>query len=497
MTTESLTGASARGGVYVLVRRLAANLLRVAAVAVLARKLDRHEFGVVALAQLAVSLLTVFGTGGVITYIVCDREDDWRTRVSPAFWLNLALTVGSCAVALALLPVVQAIYGEPELGAALLVILATYFVTQLRMVPEALLQRALRFRVLAMRDTVRDVFTSGIAIAMALTGFGVWSLVLPNLVVAPLDVAFTAWRAGFRPDRALGRAAWGRIFRYTRNVIAEQLMSFVGNEADTAIVGKVMGSGIVGVYNLAYQLANLIGKNVSAVLTMVSTPALAAAFERRTGIGSPYRKMMRVLSLVGTPLLLGMFVLADELIALIYGPRWTDAVPLLRIFIASTLVRSVTSPSGAVFNVIGRPEVSMRIVVGFLAVYVPALVVFSRWGLIEFALCVAVARILIGLVSLYISLAVIGESKLRVTGELIRPLAAGIAMAVVVWLVNRALAHAGAPIAARVAIGVAAGGAVYAAAAWLVARRAFGESLALIKDLAIRRRPRAVVKAPA
>jgi O-antigen/teichoic acid export membrane protein len=497
-TTESLTGATARGGVYVLIRRLAANVLRIGAVAVLARKLDRHEFGVVALAQLAVSLLTVFGTGGVITYIVCDREDDWQSRVSPAFWLNLALTTASCVVAIACVPVVQYIYDEPLVGQALLVILATYFVTQLRMVPEALLQRQLQFRVLAMRDTVRDFGTASVAIAMALAGFGVWSLVVPNLVVAPLDVVFTTWRARFWPGRSLGRAAWRRIFTYTRSVIAEQLLSFIGNEADTAIVGKVMGSSVVGVYNLAYQLANLIGKNVSAVLTMVSTPALAAAFERKAGLGPPYRKMMRVLSLVSTPLLLGMFVLADELVALVYGPKWSDTVPLLRIFIVSTLVRSVTSPSGAIFNVVGRPELSMRIVLGFLAIYLPALVVFSRWGVIEFALCVAVARILIGLVSLYISLDLIDESKARVTDELVRPLIAGVAMAVVGWFTDAALVRAGVPIPVRIAIVAVAGAVVYLAAAYVLARRAFDESRALIKGLASRRRKVATAdKAPA
>jgi O-antigen/teichoic acid export membrane protein len=497
-TPESLTGASARGGAYMLIRRLAANLIRIGAVAVLARNLERHEFGVVALAQIAVSLLTVFGSGGVITYLVCDRQDDWQARVSPAFWLNLALTTASCAIAIAALPVVDAIYGEPQLIAALVVVLATYFVTQLRLVPEALLQRQLRFRLIAARDTARDLLTASLAVAMALAGFGVWSLVVPNLCAAPLDLAFTTWQARFWPRPALGRAHWGRIFAYTRSVIAEQLLSFIGNETDTAIVGKVMGSAAVGVYNLAYQLANLIGKNVSAVLTLVSTPALATAFERKTGLGPPYRKMLRVLSLVSMPLLLGMFVLADELVGLVYGPAWSDAVPLLRIFIVATLVRSVTSPSGAVFNVVGRPELSMRIALGFVVIYLPALVVLSQLRVTLFALGVAAARIIVGLVSLYISLDLIGESKARVTAELARPLVAGVAMAAVVWLGNAALIDAGMPVAVRIATAALIGAAVYLAAIRLLARRALAELVAVVHELRRRRqRPRSSDEAPA
>lgn len=488
---ESLTGTTARGGVYVLVRRLSANVLRIGAVAVLARQLTAHEFGVVALAQLAVSLLTVFGTGGVITYIICDREEDWETRLQPAFWLNLAMTIGSCAIAVACLPLVYAIYGEIEMIHALVVILATYFITQLRMVPEALLQRRLQFRILAMRDTARDFSTAVVAIVMALSGMGVWSLVLPNLVVAPLDVLFTTRMARFRPRLPLGRRAWPRIFRFTRSVMGEQFLTFVGNESDTAVVGKVMGSVVVGVYNLAYQLANLIGKNVSAVLTMVSTPALAAAFERKTGIGPPYRKMMRVLSLISTPLLLGMFVLADELVLLVYGPQWTATAPLLRIFIVSTLVRSVTSPSGAIFNVVGRPALSMQIVFWFLLLYLPGLVIFAQWGVIEMALFVAIARIIVGLVSLYVSLDLIEESKARVTDELLRPLVAGLAMAGGTWLANRGLYEAAWPVAARIPVVIFLGAIIYVAAVRVIARRAFDETLALAKQLLRRRRAKA------
>ena len=216
---ESLTGATARGGIYVLVRRLIANAVRIVAIAILARNLTPDEFGVVALAVMAVSLLAVFGSGGIIAYIVCDREADWETRVQPAFWLNLVLTTASCAVVVACLPIVDAVYDQPRLVEALLLVLADYFIRQLKSVPEALMQRKLQFRVLAMRDTARDFTSAGVAVAMAQKGFGVWSLVIPNLVIAPFEVVFTAWRAKFRPRLSLGRHAWPRIFHFTKSGI--------------------------------------------------------------------------------------------------------------------------------------------------------------------------------------------------------------------------------------------------------------------------------------
>src|SRR5262249_28025979 len=154
----------------------------------------------------------------------------------PAFWLNLTLTTASCIVALAFLPILQLIYAEPKLTGVLLVVLADYFIDQLKSVPEGLIQRRLGFRVLAIRDTSRDFLAAGVGIVMAVRGFGVWSLVVPNLAIVPLEVGFTMWAVRFRPRFEIGHSSWPRIFRFTRNVIGEQLLSFIGNEADTAVV---------------------------------------------------------------------------------------------------------------------------------------------------------------------------------------------------------------------------------------------------------------------
>jgi hypothetical protein len=118
---------------------------------------------------------------------------------------------------------------------------------------------------------------------------------------------------------------------------------------------------------------------------------------------------------------------------------------------------------------------------------VPWLLVCRSWSVTAFAIGVAVARILIGLISLYWSLALIDERMLRVTGELVRPLVAGIAMALVAHGADQALIGAGLPIAARVPVVIAVGAAAYLAAIQVVARRAFAELLALVKELRGRR----------
>jgi hypothetical protein len=148
----------------------------------------------------------------------------------------------------------------------------------------------------------------------------------------------------------------------------------------------------------------------------------------------------------------------------------------------------VTSPSGAIFNVVGKPALSMKIVFWFLLLYIPVLLVTSRFGLIELALGFDGSRVIVGLVSLYMSLDLIDESRWRVTEELARSLLAGVVMAAAAWGGNVFLIEQGVPIPVRIAVVGVLGALVFWIAARLIARRAFDETVALFKQLLRRRR---------
>jgi PST family polysaccharide transporter len=384
---------------WILVRRVSAILSRLTVVAILARQLDPATFGIVALAQTLVQVLTVLDEAGVGTYVIYDHSDDPRGVARAAWWLNQCITAVQVGVVLALIPFASTFYDRPSLGPVLAALAVAYFGSQMAVVPEALLRRALRHDLVIKRDLVIDAAAAASSIALALAGFGVWSLVWPAVVSGPARFAIALvaarWVPGWKPQ--LGK--WRTILRYTKHLIGVEVIALISNNGDNLLVGKLFGSASLAFYNMAWQLSNLVGQNITSVVGSLSFPAIAGLDRNLRRMRDSYLRMLALLTLVCSPALLGLLVVAPEAVRLVYGERWSPVVPLLQIFIIYTLLRSLTSHASAVWNALGRPDLGLKLSAAFLPITLTAMAVGSRGGPKGVAVGVVAVRVVGALVT--------------------------------------------------------------------------------------------------
>jgi PST family polysaccharide transporter len=487
MARESIGARAAKSSGYLLLRRVVGYVIRFAAVAVLARQLKVAEFGVVAIAATCINIMVMFGAAGINSWVIYDREEGWEQRAKSAWWLNAVLTTGQVAVAASLVPVVVGIYGEPQLGPVLVALIVTFFIEQMREVPDALLERHLDFRKVAGRDMANDLLTGIGGVVMALTGCGLWSLILPRLLLSPVFLLVTMRLAHWTPGWKLYRADWRRIFKYTIHLIGSSLLHVMSNDGDTVIVGKLLGKAAVGFYNTAYILANLLGRSVTAVVVQVSVPALAKIRESTGDLGPTCIRMYRMLAIATSPALMGMFAIADDLVLLVYGHKWIPVVPVLRLFIIFTLVRTVTSAAGAVFRVVGRTEVALISYLILTPMVYAGVFIGSHWGVAGVALGVTIARVISGCISFSWSLSMVGASVASGFKALVPSTVASLVMAALVWGARHGLLQLGLALPVRVAVTVPLGVVAYVGVLRIISDDAFAD----FTRLATRLSPRA------
>lgn len=484
---------------WMFAHRMSANVVRLAAVAVLARHLSPSEFGIVALAQVLLQFITLVGEAGIGTYVIYDEGDGHERRVHAAFWLNLALTVAQCALCAAALPLVAHVYGQPQLTPVLAALIAVFFMRQMAIVPEAVLQRGLRHPLIAKRDMLVGLLTAALSVVLALSGAGVWSLVVPSLVFEPSRCVIAAVAARWRPRLPMQRPEWRRILRYIAPLMGSNVLIPVTNDGDTLLVGKVLGAATVGYYNLAWQLANLVGRNITAVVSVVTLPALALVRSDLDRFRAGYLRMIRFLGFTCLPVLVGMALVAGDMVPVVYGRRWGPAITLFRIFVAFTLVRTLTSPSSMVYNVTGRPGIGFRIVAWMTPIYVAAIAVGTRWGAAGVATAVVVVRTVGALVELRLAGREIALRLRDVGRVLLPPAAITAAMAAAVTAAQGALVRAGlAPFTRLVAVS-ALGALTYMAVVLIVRPTGYDDlarswRLVTTRLRRLRRRPRGARK---
>lgn len=442
-------------------RRLVGSFFSLFVTALLSRKLAPADFGTVALAAVVLNLLTTVGPAGIKSFIVYDRKAGREERVHAAFWLGIALTLSATGLCLALAPIAVRYYGNPGLGPILHALIVQFALGQIGIIPEALLQRVLDFKKLVLRDSLLQVITGVAMITMAYTGYGTWSLVLPSLVATPFRVMLTFKLARWLPTLPLRTHSWPQIFRYTFHTTGAGLVSFLANEGDTLLIGKALGPTQVGLYNRAWTCANMVSKNVTDVVATVSMPALSAVSDDPARLRAAMRRMLRMLSLASFPLLIGLFLVADLFVLTLYGPQWTPTVVPLQILIIYALRQAVGSPSTVIYQVVGRPDIGLKMGLIFLPFYFLSIWVGSFYGIIGVAAGVTLARSVYGVFQFGFVARLIDQSLCELINPIWRPLVPACVMGAIVALGRMVLEAFDLQAVAKLAILASFGGAVW------------------------------------
>jgi O-antigen/teichoic acid export membrane protein len=443
-------------------RRLLASFFSLFVTALLSRKLPPADFGTVALAAVILNLLTTVGPAGIKGFIVYDRQEGREERVHAAFWLGVVITLAATAFCLVLAPLVVHYYGTPALGPILNALVLQFALSQISIIPEALLQRVLDFKKLVLRDSVLQIITGGAMIAMAYTGYGIWSLIVPPLVATPFRVMLTFKLARWIPTFPLRTRSWPQIFRYTFHTTGAGFVSYLANEGDTLLIGKTLGSSELGLYNRAWGSANLVSNNVTQVVAAVAMPALSAVSDDAARLRAAMSRMLRMLGLASFPLLIGLLLVADLFVLTLYGPQWTLSVVPLQILIIYALRQTVGSPSAVIYQVVGRPDIGFKMGLLFLPFYFLSIWLGSFYGIIGVAAGVTVARTVYGIIQFGFVARLLGETFWELVSPMGQPLAAACIMGGVVALGRMLLDSFQLPAAAELGILALLGG-----AAWL------------------------------
>ncbi len=415
---QGLAAKVVRGGAWIYGRMIVTNVVNIGVMAILARQLKPAEFGIVALATVIMRFLVILGAEGVSEFVIYDNKEGKEERAKAAFWMDLTFATAAMLVGMLLSPFIVAFYCEPSLGLILLFLLIKFPLETSSKVPDALLKKGLDFQRLMIRDTILEILISVTMVLMALSGFGVWSLIVPGFVAAPVRTLIVFWMARWLPGLNFHFRQWRKIFKYSANVIGGTLTSFLLTEGDTLLIGKILGSELLGLYNLAYQAVNIVPRNITAVANRLALPALSMISENADKLREAVARMQRVLALLSFPLLIGLFVLADSFVLTLYGKQWEEAVLPLRIMIVFALRYSVGGVGSALWKALGRTDISFKLGLATIPFYFSAIWLGSHYGIAGVALAITVVRTAFGLIGFEI----MGRCMKQTFYQIIRPM---------------------------------------------------------------------------
>lgn len=342
------------------------------------RFLTPSDYGLVAMAGTLFSLITLLGDGGMRSAIV-NRQERSTSTLHQLTTVSVLLGAAGMLVAMALAMPLAAFFREPRLTAVVLVVSASYAVLGFRVVPLAVLQRDLAFRVLATNDLLMVTVTAITSVLVAWQGGGYWALIIAH-VVGTTVATIAAWRAS---PQALARPVWSEVrdaVRFGGHMMVSSVATWFRGSADTVIIGRWVGQGLLGAYRVAMDFAAMPLEKVAGIILQVTSPVFAAVREEKAALTRYLLLLTEGLAMLTWPLATGLIVVADLAVPIVLGEQWSATVVPLMIFSAAAMVRTVSPLLNTVVLARGHSRLIARVSIIGAVITVAAMIPATRWG---------------------------------------------------------------------------------------------------------------------
>lgn len=341
---------------------------------VLAFFLSPAEIGTMTMVMLVIWFSQALADGGMSPAIIHRKKLD-AGILNSLFWMNILYSVILYVALFAVKEPMAVLFKQPELveyiPVAGWVIIIAGIGTQFRV----FLNKELRFDLIARHEMASISINFVIAVGMAWQGFGVWSMVIGYIagtIISTLILVYYG-RAFWKPGLSLQFSGLSDVIKFGVYQMGERVLIFLNSRVDQLLIGSLLGAQALGIYTLAHNFVVGPTIRVNQIISSVMFPVFAKIQDNDTMLRKGYLKLVKVVTIINTPILLGIAVVAPVLIPMFYDPEWYASIYILQILSVYALIRSTGSPAGSLQLAKGRADLGFKWNFALLLITAPAI----------------------------------------------------------------------------------------------------------------------------
>lgn len=342
------TKIAIKGISWMSIFRIVTRALSFLKIAVLARVLTPSQFGVFGIASLVLALLEILTETGVNIILIQAKKDikeyidsAWVVSIIRGIIVSVAIIISS--------PFIASFFKTPDALGILLLISMVSLIRGFINPAEVKFRKELNFSYEFWFRSFIFLVDSVVAIFFALVTHSVYSLVFGLLAGAIVEVAISFVLIRPIPKLKFKTDYLKELLHKGKWITAYGIFNYFGENGDNIVVGRVLGSSALGIYQMAYKISILPISEVSDVISQVVFPVYTKIEGDTERLIKAYFKTM-VMIIMGVFTVGGIiFLFPVEVVRIILGPQWLSAVPVLKILAIYGILRTIAGPSSALF----------------------------------------------------------------------------------------------------------------------------------------------------
>jgi O-antigen/teichoic acid export membrane protein len=378
--TKTLKEKTINAAIWSTIERFGQQGLKFIVTIILARLLGPYEFGLIGMITIFITVSEIFVNSGLGVALIQKKNTDDKD-FSTVFYFNLLVSIILYLVLYFSSPLISRFYSEPKLILITRVLTLIIIINAFSTIHLTKLKKILNFKKITKVSIISSVLSGVIGITLALSNFGIWSLVFYHisyrLFRAILFWVYDNWHPSFE----FSIMAFKDLFNYSSKLLLSALLNRFFIDIYNVIIGKFFSAASLGFYDRAKKLQMLALRNLSATTQAVTFPALSLVQDDKERLQRGYRKIFEMAAFINFSIMSLMIVIAKPLIILLLTDKWIQVIPYLQLLCIVGITYPLQALNLNVLKVKGRSDLFLLLEIIKKVFIIIAIVIGYRYGI--------------------------------------------------------------------------------------------------------------------
>jgi O-antigen/teichoic acid export membrane protein len=344
----SLKSQAISGVKWTTLSTIITTILQLIQLAILARFLDPSAFGLMALVMVVVGFSQAFLDMGISNAII-HKQEIIKDQLSTLYWVNVLAGFALFIVISAISPLVASFYHEPELTMLIILVGVTFLIQPFGQQFMVLWQKEMRFSEIAKIDIASKFISLMVSVYFAYEGYGVYALVYGTLAGVAVQTILFMYKGlqEHKPSFVFKLNEIKEFLSFGAYQMGERSINYFTSQADTIIIGKLLGMEALGLYNLVKQIIEKSVYTLNSIMNKITFPMFSKIQNDEIKLKEIYLKVLGILTFIQYPILATQFFYGYDILLFILGDKWIGTEELIKLFAIYSLFLVYGNPTGA------------------------------------------------------------------------------------------------------------------------------------------------------
>lgn len=402
---------------------------------VLARLLGPEVFGAIGLLHVFIAISIAILDGG-FTAALIQRKDIQQKDFSTAFIWNIVVSLILIVILYIAAPYIASYYNTPILSNVLRVQGIILFVNSLFTVQVAKLTKEFKFKILATSNLIASLIGVCVGISMAYLGFGIWSLVVQEIVRCSSQCVIV-WRLSkWRPSFEFSWESFKGMFKFGLFMFLSSIIDTLYENVQSLIIGRRFSISELGYYTQAKKLETIPVSTASSVVGSVLFPTFSTISDDLIRLKYVTRKNLSLITFVSFPMMLLLAIIGGNIIIILYGAKWGDSIPMFQILCIGGMFHMLNVGNTIIFKSLGDGKTYFYLQTIKRIICIIIIAISSIYGIYALLWCTALTQILMYCINMRYTKKAINYTYTEQLSDIIPNLVVTIATGAIIILLN-------------------------------------------------------------